>query len=299
MAEWVADIHLLRELALELVREQFPGLGRSIEPFGSGWDNTAYLVDGELVFRFPRREFAVPFLARETRVLPALAPRLPLPVPVPAWAGVPTERFPWPFAGYRRIAGRTLDAADLSPAERQVLAPAIAAFLKALHATPLDGLDLPGDELARTDFVRRGPLMFERLQALESAGIIADRRPWLALFEGVGEPEPPPRPVLVHGDLYERHVLVDGANHISGVIDWGDVHAGDPALDLSFLYRFFPAAERDAFLRVYGPVDARTARLARLRAAFHASTLAAFAHSTNDAPLLRASLAAMRNVLED
>jgi len=299
MAEWLPDIEMSPELALELVREQFPELGQTIEPFGSGWDNTAYLVDGDLVFRFPRREFAVPFLGREVRVLPALAPLLPLPIPVPLWAGSPTPRFPWPFAGYRRIAGRTLDAAALSSADRRAMAPVLAEFLRTLHAIPRDGLDLPGDELARTDFVRRGPLLFERLEGLESAGVIADRQPWLRMFEGCGPPEPPPRTVPLHGDLYERHVLVDDANRLCGVIDWGDVHAGDPALDLSSLYRFFPAAERDDFLRVYGPVDARTARMARLRAAFHAITVAFFAHSTGDEPLLRASLAAMRNVLED
>jgi aminoglycoside phosphotransferase (APT) family kinase protein len=299
MAEWLPDIEMSPELALELVREQFPELGRTIEPFGSGWDNTAYLVAGDLVFRFPRREFAVPFLRREVRVLPALAPLLPLPIPVPLWAGSPTPRFPWPFAGYRRIAGRTLDAAVLSSADRRAMAPVLAEFLRTLHAIPCDGLDLPGDELARTDFVRRGPLLFERLEGLESAGIIADRQPWLCLFEGCGPSEPPPRTVPLHGDLYERHVLVDDANRLCGVIDWGDVHAGDPALDLSSLYRFFPAAERDGFLRVYGPVDARTARIARLRAAFHAITVAFFAHSTGDEPLLRASLAAMRNALEE
>jgi aminoglycoside phosphotransferase (APT) family kinase protein len=298
MAEWLPDIEMSPGLALELVREQFPGRGRTIEPFGSGWDNTAYLVDGDLVFRFPRREFAVPFLAREAAVLPKLAPHLPLPIPVPRWVGVPSPRFPWPFAGYRLIPGRTLDAAMLSSAERRVAAPILAAFLGTLHSIPLDGLGLPPDELARTDFVRRGPLMFERLAALETARIIPDRRPWLRMFEGCGVSEPPPHPVPVHGDLYERHVLVDAANRVSGVIDWGDVHAGDPALDLSLLYRFFPADERDDFLRVYGPIDARTARMARLRAAFHASTLAFFAHSTDDELLLRASLAGMRNVLE-
>jgi aminoglycoside phosphotransferase (APT) family kinase protein len=82
------------------------------------------------------------------------------------------------------------------------------------------------------------------------------------------------------------------------VIDWGDVHAGDPAVDLNLLYRLFPAAERDEILRVYGPVDARTARLARLRAAFHAATLAFFSHSTGDELLLRASLTGMRNALD-
>ena len=45
---------------------------------GAGWDNTAYLVNGEWVFRFPRRTIAVPLLEAEGRVLPKLAPRLPL-----------------------------------------------------------------------------------------------------------------------------------------------------------------------------------------------------------------------------
>src|SRR5215207_3534298 len=130
MAEWLPQVVVSPELALELVREQFPGLGRTIEPFGSGWDNTAYLVDGDLVFRFPRREFAVRFTGREIHVLPKLAPRLPLPVPLPLWIGEPTERFPWPFAGYRLIPGRTLDAADLSPADRRAAAPVLAEFLR-------------------------------------------------------------------------------------------------------------------------------------------------------------------------
>ena len=65
------------------------------------------------------------------------------------------------------------------------------------------------------------------------------------------------------------------------------------------LYRLFPATERDEFLGVYGDIELRTARLARLRAAFHAATLAFFAHSTGDETMLRASLAGMRNALED
>lgn len=299
MAEWLPEVVVSPELALELIGEQFPGLGRTIEPFGSGWDNTAYLVDGEIVFRFPRREFAVPLFVRETRVLPRLAPKLPLPIPIPRWVGPPTDRFPWPFAGYRLIPGRTADAANLSSADRRAAGPLLAEFLAALHSLPREGLELPDDELARTDFVKRMPLLIERLQGLAGAGVIADARPWLRLFERAGPSEPPERLVPVHGDLYERHVLVDGANRVCGVIDWGDVHAGDPAVDLSLLYRFFPAAERDDFLRVYGPIDARTAQVARLRAAFHASTLTFFAHSTGDETLFRASLAAMRNVLDD
>jgi aminoglycoside phosphotransferase (APT) family kinase protein len=83
------------------------------------------------------------------------------------------------------------------------------------------------------------------------------------------------------------------------VIDWGDVHAGDPAVDLSVMYGFLPPSARDDFARAYGPIDARTARLARLRAAFHSVALTSFAHSNADEALLREGKIAMRNVLED
>jgi len=297
MAEWDAEFVVDPALARTLIREQFPALGATIEPFGSGWDNTAYLVDGGLVFRFPRRRIAVRLMECETRVLPRLAGRLPVPIPNPEWAGAPTEAFPWPFSGYRRLVGRTADSVDLTKEERRALAEPLGAFLRALHDVPVDGLGLPDDELRRTDFGQRMPMLVERLGTLEDAGLIPSSRPWLRLFENGGFPAPAERSVPVHGDLYERHLLVDEAHRVCGVIDWGDVHAGDPGVDLSLLYRFFPAAARDGFLRAYGDIDARTARMARLRAAFHAVMVAFFAHSTGDAAMLRAGVTALHYVL--
>lgn len=298
MAEWDAEIEVSPELAMGLIRGQFPALGRTIEPFGRGWDNDAYLVDGELVFRFPRRQIAVGLLETEARVLPRIAPHLPLPVPRPVWIGAPTERYRWPFAGYRLIGGHTAASVDLSPEERRAAAGPVAAFLRALHDIPTGGLELPGDELERTNLVRRIPRLRDDLRELEEAGIIDGGEPWLRLFDDE-VPAPTSDPVLVHGDLYELHILVDDAHRPCGLIDWGDVHRGDPAIDLSILYRFFPAAMRDDFLRVYGHVDERTARLARLRGAYHAVVVARFAHSTGNAALLRTARMAMGFVLED
>lgn len=298
MAEWDAEIVVGIDLARALIREQFPALGRTIEPFGAGWDNTAYLVDGDLVFRFPRRRIAARLMEAETRVLPRLTGRLPIAIPNPRWAGAPTEAFPWPFSGYRRLHGRTVDSVDLPDAARRAMAAPLGAFLRALHDVSPDGLGLPDDELRRTDFGQRISMLTERIGVLEDAGLIENRTRWLRLFESDDFPAPAERTVPVHGDLYERHLLVDEAHRACGVIDWGDVHAGDPGIDLSLLYRFFPAAARDGFLRVYGDIDARTARMARLRAAFHAVSLTFFAHTTGDAPLLRAGLTALRYVLE-
>jgi aminoglycoside phosphotransferase (APT) family kinase protein len=105
--------------------------------------------------------------------------------------------------------------------------------------------------------------------------------------------------VVVHGDVYVRHLLVDDARRVSGAMDWGDVHAGDPAVDLSVAYAFLPPRARDAFARAYGPMDARTRRTARLRAAFHSTALAWFADDIGDAALLREGLTGMRHALEE
>ncbi|HEU4455552.1 MAG TPA: phosphotransferase [Longimicrobium sp.] len=294
-AQRVVDV----DLAISLIHEQFPGLGAGrIEAFGSGWDNTAFLVDGEIVFRFPRREIAVGLLETEVRALPRIAPGVPLPIPLPEWVGKATERFPWPFAGYRKLAGRTADAAALSEEERTAAAPAIARFLAALHAVSPDGVEVPGDFIHRLAFGPRMPLMLEWLEKLRECGVVDDPEPLLRLFEGE-IPQPLSRAALVHGDFYSRHVLVDDDRRACGVIDWGDVHAGDPAVDLSVMYGFLPPSARDDFARAYGEIDARTARLARLRAAFHSVALATFAHSKSDGGLLREARIAMRNVLED
>ena len=82
---WDAEHALDATAARVLLSGQFPDLAlASVQPLGIGFDNTVYLVDDVWVFRFPRREVAVPLMERELAVLPGLAPRLPLPVPVPS-----------------------------------------------------------------------------------------------------------------------------------------------------------------------------------------------------------------------
>src|SRR5262245_55603459 len=134
---WSAELVVSEELAQSLIEEQFPHLVPvRVEILGAGWDNTAFRVNGAYVFRFPRRQFAVPFLEAETRLMPAIAPRLPLPVPVPTFVGRPTDAYPWPFAGYPMIPGRTACTAALDDHQRTAAAVPLAHFLAALHAIP-------------------------------------------------------------------------------------------------------------------------------------------------------------------
>lgn len=38
-------------------------------------------------------------------------------------------------------------------------------------------------------------------------------------------------PVLLHGDLHPRHIFASDSE-LTGIIDWGDISAGDPIFDL-------------------------------------------------------------------
>ena len=76
--------------------------------------------------------------------------------------------------------------------------------------------------------------------------------------------------MLLHGDLYARHLLVDASHDLCGVIDWGDVCIGDPSIDLGIAWSFFPAEGRRRFFAIYGEVDAATAERARFNAVNHA-----------------------------
>jgi len=259
-----------------------------------------FLVGGEWVLRFPRRAVAVPLLEREAHILPSIAPRLPLAVPVIERLATGDERFPWTFAGHRRVAGRAASDVSLDDAARAAAAEPLARFLRALHAIPSSeatALGAGGDELARLEVARRAPQIRERLAELGRLELL-DEANLVRHLRAVDEtPVAAPRPstALVHGDLYARHVLVDDGGRPCGVIDWGDVHLGDPAVDLALAHGFLPAAARDAFRRAYGEIDAATWALARFRAIHHASITALYARDVGDEPLLHEALRSLRS----
>ena len=62
------------ELAARLLAAQFPQLER-VEALGAGWDYSAFRVDDEYVFRFPRRAVVLPGMEREIATLPGSAAR--------------------------------------------------------------------------------------------------------------------------------------------------------------------------------------------------------------------------------
>jgi aminoglycoside phosphotransferase (APT) family kinase protein len=301
--EWASDIHLTGADAAALIGQQFPALAPvRLKPLGTGWDNAAFLINDALVFRFPLRQAMAASLLREAEILPRLAPHLPLPIPNLSYVGVPTNAYPFAFAGYRILPGRTADQRPPSPSERADLAPALARFLAALHRIPVDAETrrwAPGDEITRADMVRRAPPLRDRLAANAAALDPAAVATLVAQVDDLATTPPAPATCWVHGDLYARHLLLDEANHLTGVIDWGDTHLGDPALDLSIAYSFLPAPARHTFTAVYGDADPALWRRARFRAIHYGAILTEYGVTVGDHVIKEVGLDALRFALEE
>jgi aminoglycoside phosphotransferase (APT) family kinase protein len=297
---WQADISVSVDLARSLIESQFPSLAPAeVKPFGAGWDNTAFLVNDAKVFRFPRRTFAVQFMDAEIAVMPWVGPQLPIPVPVPRWIGQPTEMYPWPFAGYIRIPGRTACSFGLDVGQRTSLARPLARFLRALHGIDVTDAARHGagsDRIARLDLGPRLPEARDDLERLARLGVISDVRPYQAIFERWPDGYIPKQETLVHGDLYARHLLLDAGRSLAGVIDWGDVHLGDPAADLMIVHAFLPLSARKAFREEYPPITDLSWEVAQVRALWHTLKVARYAHEINDIDLAREAQASFHHL---
>ena len=284
---WAAERSMSVDEARALVVDQFPQLaGLPVKALGEGWDNHAFLV-GEWVFRFPRRAVAAPLIEFEARILPAIAPGLPLAIPVPRYLGLPTESYPWKFLGYARLPGGTATRARLDDAQRAGSADEIGRFLAALHAIPTATLELPRDTFGKLGTATALPRAQRYLARIEQQGSHPDpKRIQAALEQSADGLRAAGAGTLVHGDLYASHLLVGDDGLAIGVIDWGDLHQGDRAVDLAFAHGFLHAGAIERFRKAYGEIDEATWRLARFGALVHAIVELAYAHDVHDADAL-------------
>jgi aminoglycoside phosphotransferase (APT) family kinase protein len=297
MHEWEPELVVGIALAERLIRTQFPQLEfGSLRLLAEGWDNAVYAVDETWAFRFPQRSIAVPGVQREMALLPRLAPRLPLPIPVPAFVGTASDAYPWPFFGARLIPGREIADAALADEDLENVARPMGEFLRVLHSPRLFddlGAMLPSDPIHRSDMSFRAPRAGARIGEVGEAGLWT-APPMVGSWLEEAERLPMPAPsVVVHGDLHIRHVLIDDRRAIAGVIDWGDLAVSDPSVDLSLGWALFPPEVREEFLSAYGEVDQETRLRARVLALFLCAALAISAFHRGSRSVLAAAVSGL------
>lgn len=240
-----ADLEISTELVRRLLAAQHPDLaGLPLEVLANGWDNLMCRLGNSLLVRLPRRAPAAELIRHEQRWLPELAPRLPLPVPVPVRIGRPGLGYPWPWSVVPLLAGEI--AAHRPPSDPTAAAELLGRFLGALHVAA------PADHPVST--VRGVPLgardAATRARLTQLAATIDARAVLRAWEDACDVPRWTSAPRWLHGDLHPANLLVQDGQ-LSGVIDFGDITAGDPATDLAVAWMLLPAAEHAALRAGY------------------------------------------------
>ena len=263
---------LTAELVRELLRDQHPDLAdRPLTLGARGWDNQLWRLGDDLAVRLPWQAGAADtLLLKEHAWLPVLAPLLPLPVPVPQRLGQPSGLFPHPWIVTTWVAGTPADRAPVTrggPA-----ADALAAFLAALHRpAPAGAPEGRGRGGALSRLARGVARQFGAMADLCTAVAEAEREPppdpatVRAIWDdAVAAPRWDGPPQWLHGDLHPANVLTADGD-ICGVVDFGDLCAGDPALDLAASWILLPDHEAiERFRAAYLPAaDDATWRRAR------------------------------------
>ncbi|MFF8731748.1 aminoglycoside phosphotransferase family protein [Streptomyces sp. NPDC015171] len=252
-----SESDITADLVRDLLREQHPDLARLvIHEVAGGWDNQQWRLGDELAVRMPRTERAPDLQRKERRWLPVLAPRLPLPVPVPVRTGEPSARFPKPWTIMTWVPGEPLDRTSISRGDHA--ADTLAGFLRALH------VEAPADAPVSEDrgvHPKKCTDGFDHFFHAVVPDDIADkvRAVW---DDAVAAPEWQGPQVWVHGDLHPANVVVSDGT-LSGVIDFGDMFAGDPAWDLAAAWVVLPMGAASRFFDAYARADEATIRRAR------------------------------------
>ena len=251
-----ADIEVDEVLVRSLLTEQHPDLaGLPVTPLAAGWDNVSWRLGDDLVVRVPRRAMAVPLLRNEQRWLPVVAPRLPLPVPVPVRTGRPTATYPWAWSIVPWLDGTPADQADL--ADGRSAAVQLAAFLRALHEPAPGGA--PRNPYRSIPLGDRQPTLEARLEELATQ--VDDGAAWAVWKQAVDAPPWAGPAMWLHGDLHPGNVLVHEAE-LAAVLDFGDMCAGDPAVDVAACWLLLPAPATITFAEEYD-LDDDTAKRSR------------------------------------
>jgi aminoglycoside 2''-phosphotransferase len=233
------------------IQSAFPALSFTqtrLETYGD--DNLVLVLDEEWIFRFSRSAARIPLFQRELRVLEALRPHSPL--PLPDYEFVAPDHS---FGGYRMIKGIELTPAHFQrlpePARDKIIVQ-LADFLSACHGLPLS---LLGETPERMTYADIAEVFARQKRSVLAAHLPKSLIDELDNFFGDLATRPlAPTLAVSHGDLSDDHILFDETTGaLTGIIDLGDTTARDPANDFAFFWGYGDDVPPRMLARYRGP----------------------------------------------
>jgi aminoglycoside 2''-phosphotransferase len=225
------------EKYIERIKQVYPSLTiKGFQLNEIGQNNDVLIVNGTMVFRFPKYKKGIESLNKETVILEAIKNKVSLPIPNPIYQSFDKWEAGKAFVGYELIQGSPLWKGSFASINNEEvvnrLASQLVTFLIEIHSISKKTLPLeetnPHDEMVNL-FQRIQnklyPFMREESQRQISYSFetILSSKTCLNL-----------NTTLVHGDFGATNILWNPTTYtISGIIDFGGSAIGDPAYDFA------------------------------------------------------------------
>ena len=233
----------------------------SIEIIGSGYDSVAYLVNNEYIFKTKFSTNKKKGYAKEKAIYNFLNTNLETNVKIPniEYSYISDELS---ILGYKEIKGTFLTPeiySTMSEEEQNLLKRDIASFLRQMHGldyTDISECTIDNKQNVLEEYILLRETIYNDLTDIEKDYIesFMERLNATTVFEG--------KKCLCHNDFSCNHLLLDGNNRLTGIIDFGDSGIIDEYCD--FIYLLEDSEEGTNFgediLRMYGNIDIEKAK---------------------------------------
>jgi aminoglycoside 2''-phosphotransferase len=231
--------------------------------------NDVVIINGELIFRFPKHEYGFKHLKDEARILRLLRNYITLDTPSPLYE---TDD----CLAYRMIPGETLRRdmlMKLPESDRRAVAEQMAQFLKELHGVPVK--EIADFEMPAADALMKyegWAHAYDRIREKVFPLLMPHVREWVTgHFEShlADRSNFEYEAKMVDTDIPPYHIMFDRRrNRINGVIDFGCAGLGDPAIDFGVIIYNYGESFMDRFYGVYPEAETYLKR-ARFYAGAH------------------------------
>ena len=243
---------------------------------GTAKARTRFLASGKTNFVFEVRHSKGRFIVRinsdPTKLQSfikeqwATAQAKKLGVPTPEIVEVSNEQGQWPYMISRCVQGTE---ATYHPKRLEIVRELgrYAALVNSVRTNGFGGtFNWSKNKLSHNatwkEFLKSELNLTHRLKTLETHGLISEKQKREArrvLERGVKDGQ---KPVLNHGDLRLKNVLVDNQGKITALVDWEHCMSNIPAWDFSIALHDLSIDEKQQFLLGYGLSDVGLRRLA-------------------------------------
>ena len=240
-----------------LITSQFPQykseLLEVVTPGGT--DHFTTRIGKSYTARLPRFPGSIQCVELEHRWLPLISGKVDCKVPVPIGIGNPCTAYPARWSVLPWLEGTPADRLPQGTDLVRVAAE-LGTVVQQIRSVPVPK-DVPTSQLPTSYRVQTLHVRTAILEeALSRCDDIFDAKEIMTFWEQhLLRATPTSQLAFAHCDIQPPNIIVEtkeGNTHLSGIIDWGSICVGDPAVDMLPAWALFDRASRPTFRKASG-----------------------------------------------